>query len=165
MRLTIIPVDNLVYIDGVCYHHIDMTWIPNIDGKKVHAVQWSDDEGEIEFVGPDQNLKITELGVFEKAVDLWNEKKEEEDAFLQRQLEEEERRKSEQEERLKSQFLNFDDTDFDDLDDIDDLDEKLYIPPSETHIPPVESLMNKEEDEEEEDEDLFYDIEELLREI
>lgn len=162
MRLSIIPIDNLVYIDGVCYHHIDMSWIPEIDGKKVHAVQWLDDEGEIEFVGPSQNLKITELGVFEKAIDLWNEKKEEEEALRQQQLEEEERRRVEEEERLKSQFLNFDDID---LDDIEDIDEKPYIPPSETHIPPVESLMSNEENTEEEDEDLFYDIEELLREI
>jgi hypothetical protein len=132
MKLTIIPSDNTVYIDERCYFDIDMSWISNIDGKKIHAVQWLDDEGEIEFVGSDQNLKITTLGVFEKAVDLWNEKKEEEEVLIQQRLEEEERLRKEEEERLQAQFL-------------------------ETHIPASED--------EDEDEDLFYDIEELLKEI
>jgi hypothetical protein len=126
MKLTIIPSDKSVYIDRVCYFDIDMTWIPDIDGKKVHAVQWLDGGGEIEFVGSDQNLKITTLGVFKKAIDLWNEKKEEEDKLIQDQLEQEERLKKEEEERMRSMFI----------------------------VTP-----------EEEDEDLFYDIEELLKEI
>lgn len=174
MRLTIIPSDNTVYIDGVGYSNIDLTWIPNIDGKKVHAVQWVDDEGEIEFVGPHQNLKIGELDIFEKSIDLWNEKKEEEDAFIKQQLELEEKRKKEEEERLKSQFVYFDDVDEDYGFYLDQLSaneevETPSIPPTPTHIPPVESLTyaeeNKNKEEEDEDEDLFYDIEELLREI
>lgn len=132
MRLTIIPSDNTVYVDQVPYGNIDMDWISDIDGKKIHAVQWLDDVGEIEFVGDHQNLKITELGSFQKAIDLWNEKQKEYEAFLQKQLEEEDRLRREEEERLQSQFL-------------------------ETHIPAS--------DDEDEDEDLFYDIEELLKEI
>ena len=76
MRLTIIPCDKSVYIDGVAYLDIDMTWIPTIEGKEIHAVQWSNDEGEIEFVGNFQNLKIETLGVFEKAIKLWKVQKE-----------------------------------------------------------------------------------------
>jgi hypothetical protein len=68
-------------MEGVGYSHMDLDWVPDIDGKKVHAVQWIDDSGEVEFVGPYENLKIGELGIFEKAIDLWNEKKEEEDAL------------------------------------------------------------------------------------
>jgi hypothetical protein len=137
MKLSIIPSDSAVYIDEICYHDIDMSWIPEIDGKIVHAVQWLDNKGEIEFVGPHQNMKIDTLvlhGIcnFEQAIELWNEKKTEEDAFRKKILEEEEQRRKEEEERVQSQFL-------------------------ETHIPASE--------EEDEDEDLFYDIEELLKEI
>ena len=170
MRLTIIPIDNCVYVDGIGYTNIDLSWIPKIEGKKVHAVQWVDEEGEVEFVGPDQNLKITELGVFEKAIDLWNEKKQEEEDFQQRQLEEEEKRKREEEERVKSQFLSFDDEelymDGEDFNELIDEMPKPYIPPTPAHIPPIEPLIDTEKvEEDEEDEDLFYDIEELLKEI
>jgi hypothetical protein len=173
VRLSIIPIDNSVYVDGVCYHNIDMSWIPDIDGKKVHAVQWLDQEGEIEFVGPAQNLKIGDLGIFEKAIDLWNEKKEEEDVFRQKQLEDEERRKKEEEERARSQFIYFYDDELDEdndlqteIDEIDDLTERINIAPSESHIPPIKNIRHDEENGEvDEDEDLFYDIEELLKEI
>lgn len=129
MRLTIIPIDTAVYVNGVSYANIDMSWIPDIEGKKVHAVQWNQDHGEIEFVGPYQNLEITELGVFEKAIDLWNEKKEEHDIFIQKQLEEEERIRKEAQLVLES------------------------------------NLLATEDDSMDEEEDLFYDIEELLKEI
>ena len=136
MRLTIIPTDKTVYLDGKCYHDIDLSWIPDIEDKKVHAIQWLDEdndgigEGEIEFVGPDQNLKITTLGIegfcsFQKAIDQWNEKKEEED-------------------RIQANFLSFN---------------QAYLP----------VLEDEDEDgnlkEGEEEENIFYDIEELLKEI
>jgi len=135
MRLTIIPADNRVYIDQVSYGDIDLSWIPEIDGKIVHALQWYDTKGEIEFVGDYQSMQINTLvlhGIcnFEQAIDLWNKKKKEEDDLIQQRLEEEEKRKKEEEERFQAQFL-------------------------ETHI-----LASEEEDE-----DLFYDIEELLKEI
>jgi len=161
MRLTIIPSDNSVYMNGIGYSDLDMTWIPEIDGKKIHAVQWLDHEGEIEFVGPHQNQRIVDLSEFEKAITLWNDRKAEEDFLRQQQSEAEERRRKEEEERLRSQFLDFDDQ-FER--ELDEFDENPNIAPSETHIPPVEPLMYKEENEDE-DEDLFYDIEELLREI
>jgi hypothetical protein len=120
-----------------------MSWIPQIDGKTIHAVQWSDEEGEgeIEFVGDHQNLKITSLDVeglctFKKSIDQWNEKRDEEEALLQQRLEEEERLRKEQEELLQNQFIEF----------------------NKTHIPASEEV-------DEDDDDLFYDIEELLKEI
>jgi hypothetical protein len=134
MRLTIIPEDRTVYIDRVSYGNIDMSWVPEIDGYKVHALQWLDGEGEIELVnkvGP--NVKITELGVFKKAIDLWNEKKIEQDKIKQEQLMEEERLKQEEIERVKAQFV-------------------------------LTSMVTVDENDDEEDE-LFYDIEELLKEI
>jgi hypothetical protein len=131
MRLTIIPEDRTVYIDRVSYGNIDMSWVPEIDGRKVHAVQWLDGEGEIELVNPTgPNVKITKLGVFEKAIDLWNEKKIEHEKLEQERLLEEERLKQEEIERVKSELLL---TSGDDSDDGED--------------------------------GLFYDIEELLKEI
>jgi hypothetical protein len=162
MKLTIIPSDKSVYVNQIGYTNIDMTWVPIIDGKKVHAVQWLDDEGEIEFVGPHQNLKITKLDVFEQAIELWNEKKLEEETLLRQKLESEERHRKQEEERLRSQFIGVDDEFEVDVSELDEYgySEKPYIAPSETHMPPVEPLMYEDEDE-----DLFYDIEELLKEI
>ena len=110
MRLTIIPCDKSVYIDGVAYLDIDMTWIPEIEGKKVHAVQWYNGEGEVEFVGNFENLKIKKLGVFKKAVELWNSKKKEFDKLEQPRLEEEQKVLREQEERKRVEaemFIQF----------------------------------------------------------
>lgn len=156
MRLTIIPIDKAVYLNGRCYNDIDLTWIPDYEGKKIHAVQWFDEdddglgEGEIEFVGPDQNLKITTLGIegfcsFQKAIDQWNEKQEEEEALYQEYLAEQERLKKEEEERLQANFLSFN---------------QAYLPVLEDG---EEDGTSNEEDEEEEN--IFYDIEELLKEI
>jgi hypothetical protein len=132
MRLTIIPEDGTVYIDRVSYGNIDMSWVPEIDGSKVHALQWLGKEGEIELVnGTGPNVKITKLGVFEKAIDLWNEKKIEHERLEQERLLEEKRLEQESIERARDQFIatSTDDGDGD------------------------------------EDDGLFYDIEELLKEI
>lgn len=155
MKLSIIPSDNAVYINFNCYHEIDMSWIPEIDGKLIQAIQWSDNleddreedfdpsrpdgVGEIEFIGDEyQNLKITTLGVFQKAVDLWNEKKKEEKIFIQQQLEEEERLRKVAEEERQARFL-----------------EEF----NKQHI------TSSGDDEDDDGEDIFYDIEELLKEI
>lgn len=48
MRLTIIPVDGFVAVDGVCkYHPLDLSSC-NIP-VNVHALQWYDNKGWIEF--------------------------------------------------------------------------------------------------------------------
>lgn len=155
MRLTIIPIDKAVYLDGKCYNDIDLSWIPDIEGKKVHAIQWQEEdgvgEGEIEFVGPDQNLKITTLGIegfcsFQKAIDQWNEKLEEEEALYQEYLAEQERLKKEEEERIHANFLAFN---------------QAYLPV----LDDEDEDGNPKEDSDDEEENIFYDIEELLKEI
>lgn len=162
MRLTIIPSDSSIYVDGRGYTNLDLTWVPEIEGKKIHAVQWEDDHGEVEFVGPHQNLKITDLGIFNQAIDIWSERKEEEEAVIRQRLELEEKHRKDEEERLRSQFIDIDDEYAIDVDALDEygFSEKPYIPPTENHIPPIDPILNEEEDE-----DLFYDIEELLKEI
>jgi hypothetical protein len=54
-----------------------MSWIPKIDDREIHAVQWHDNHGEIELVTTEPNIEIKELGVFQKAVELWEEKRQE----------------------------------------------------------------------------------------
>lgn len=57
MRLTIIPADSTVYIDGVSYSGLNMTAVPN----DVHALQWFGNEGWIEFNNGAVNEPITVL--------------------------------------------------------------------------------------------------------
>lgn len=76
MRLTIIPSDNAVYVDGVA-HELDVTTagIPT----DVHALQWYDTRGWIEFTDVDPftpkpaNQEISELPQWANAcVTVWN---------------------------------------------------------------------------------------------
>jgi hypothetical protein len=61
MRLTIIPIDNAIYIDGICRSFLDLSTceIPS----NVWALQWYETEGEMEFSGKPKppNEEITVL--------------------------------------------------------------------------------------------------------
>jgi hypothetical protein len=65
MRVTIIPEDGFVSVDGEGYSGLDLSFVPY----EVHALQWYTDEGEIEY--QDQrgrathNEEITALEQFE----------------------------------------------------------------------------------------------------
>ena len=81
MRITIIPSKNKISIDGESLEGCDVvSWIPEFVGditgvsQKVHAVQWYDDHGEIELVTRDNNIPITELGIFEQAITIHGER-------------------------------------------------------------------------------------------
>ena len=74
MRLTIIPGDKYIAIDnnGLFVLQQDLNWIPS----NVHALQWYDTWGEIEYNDTTPNERIENLGIFEQAVaDFNNEKK------------------------------------------------------------------------------------------
>lgn len=74
MRITLIPSDKTIAIDNEFYRNIeqDFSWIPS----NIHAVQWYDTWGEIEYIDGSPNKRIEELGIFEQAVlDFNNEKK------------------------------------------------------------------------------------------
>jgi hypothetical protein len=45
MRLTIVPADGAVYVDSASYSDLDLSFIPS----DVHALQWYDTYGELEF--------------------------------------------------------------------------------------------------------------------
>lgn len=89
MRLTIIPDDKSIGINGYFYTNIqeDLSWIPD----NIHAVQWYDTWGEIEYTDGSPNEKIEELGIFQQAVDLYEDierkvKEEEEKLEIEREL-------------------------------------------------------------------------------
>jgi hypothetical protein len=79
MRLTIIPSDEKIGIDGLFFKCLDLVAcaIP----ANIHALQWYETEGEVEFIdNPDrtkpQNELISELPVWANAcVTKWNEAK------------------------------------------------------------------------------------------
>jgi hypothetical protein len=74
MKLTIIREDGAVYKDGISYSGLDLSAVP----PNVHALQWYETEGEIEFSGrpKPQNEIITELPNWANAcVVKWDEAK------------------------------------------------------------------------------------------
>lgn len=66
MRLTIIPSDKYISIDNQPLLSIqqDLSWIPS----NIHAVQWYDTHGEIEYTDGSPNTHINELGIYEQAI-------------------------------------------------------------------------------------------------
>lgn len=66
MRLTIIPSDKTIGINNVFYTGIktDFSWIP----ENVHALQWYDTYGELEFNDGSANQKIEDLGIYSEAI-------------------------------------------------------------------------------------------------
>lgn len=77
MKLTIIRNDGTVYVDGLAISGLDLSSIP----EGVHALQWKDDKGWIEFGDLDDGTKpanepITELPEWANdAVDAWTDTK------------------------------------------------------------------------------------------
>jgi hypothetical protein len=81
MRVTIIPDDGFVSIDGVGYDGLDLSSIDS----SIHAVQWYGEEGEVEMRNPVtrklvENRGIASLDEFQTALDAWNIKKAETEA-------------------------------------------------------------------------------------
>jgi hypothetical protein len=70
MKLTIIPDGKIIGIDGTFYRDVqqDLSWIPS----NVHAVQWSDSSGEIEYNDGTPNEVISELGIYSQAQTDYN---------------------------------------------------------------------------------------------
>ena len=84
MKLTIIPIDGAVYKDNYSYSGLDLSFVPS----DVHALQWKDTKGWIEFVDNDdgtkpQNQTITELPSWVDAcLSKWDEAKAVEEAIV-----------------------------------------------------------------------------------
>jgi hypothetical protein len=54
MKLTIIPSDGAVYKDGYCYSGLILSSVPS----NVHALQWKDAEGWLEFTNNENGTKL-----------------------------------------------------------------------------------------------------------
>tara|TARA_B100001094_G_scaffold9781_1_gene8772 strand:+ start:750 stop:1178 length:429 start_codon:yes stop_codon:yes gene_type:complete len=65
MKITVIPEGKIIGIDGTFFGDIqqDLSWIPS----NVHAVQWSDSSGEIEYNDGTPNEIISDLGIYAQA--------------------------------------------------------------------------------------------------
>lgn len=73
MRITVVPSDKSIGVDGVIYSGLDVdwSWIP----EDVHAFQWFDTYGHVEYKDSRPNDDVTELGIYQTAVDLHNQEK------------------------------------------------------------------------------------------
>lgn len=70
MRVTIIPSDSVVYVDGVARAPINLDFMSDI-----HAVQWYDTWGEVERYDENRhpsNERIESLTPYQAAIDGWN---------------------------------------------------------------------------------------------
>lgn len=80
MRVTIIPVDGFVSVDGEGFSNLDLSFMD----ATIHAVQWYGDIGEVEKKNNRGNVianeEITSLAPFQEALDAWQVAKTEADA-------------------------------------------------------------------------------------
>lgn len=71
MRVTIIPTDGFVSVDGKGINQLDLSFIDS----SIHAIQWYDDEGEIEIKDNRgrtvRNEIINSIEPYRKSLDLW----------------------------------------------------------------------------------------------
>lgn len=90
MRLTIVPIDNNVGIDEQFFTDLDLSncAIPN----NIHALQWYDTEGEVEFINNLDRTKplneiINTLPIWANAcITVWNMAKEKQEIAIAEQL-------------------------------------------------------------------------------
>jgi hypothetical protein len=72
MRVTIIPSDGFVSVDGEGYSGLDLSFIDS----SIHAVQWYGESGEVEIKNiltgkMVENREITSLDEFSSVINLW----------------------------------------------------------------------------------------------
>lgn len=65
MRLTVVPSDNTVIMDGRIFSGLDMSSIP----PEVHAIQWYGDKGEVEYKGL-PNVLIEDLTIVSSLLEI-----------------------------------------------------------------------------------------------
>jgi hypothetical protein len=76
MRVTILPDDNSVSVDGEGYGNLDLSFMD----ATIHAVQWYGTHGEVERKDPvtkrmTSNEEITSFDQFQQAITLWQAEK------------------------------------------------------------------------------------------
>lgn len=71
MRVTIVPPDKKITVDGRQLTVSDEEW--NFDDNHIHAIQWYDDHGELEWVTTDPNEKLTSIDIAQPYIDYFFE--------------------------------------------------------------------------------------------
>jgi hypothetical protein len=86
MKVTIVPIDGAVSVDGVGFGNLDLSIVNPL----IHAVQWYDTYGEVEFkdlfadgkITKPENQFIVSFTEYEPVLVLWQAAKDAEDAAL-----------------------------------------------------------------------------------
>jgi myosin heavy subunit len=69
MRVTVIPPDKTITIDGRQIRFSPEDW--DFDDDHIHAIQWFDNHGEIEWVTTDDNEELVTIGMVQPYIDLY----------------------------------------------------------------------------------------------
>lgn len=89
MRITIIPSDGFVSVDGEIYSNLDLSFVDST----IHAVQWYDIEGDVERKDSRgrmiSNESITSIEQFQPVLDLWQSTKTQKELEAAQKIEEE----------------------------------------------------------------------------
>ena len=77
MKLTIVPEDRVVTLDGESYANLNLSFLD----PTIHAVQWYDTHGEVEHKDPatgkmTANREIQSIDEFQQAITVWQTAKE-----------------------------------------------------------------------------------------
>jgi hypothetical protein len=70
-----------IILNNEAMFNCDLEWLPNYEcdvtgvSTTVHAVQWHESMGEIELTTRGSNIPITELGIFETAIEKFEQRK------------------------------------------------------------------------------------------
>lgn len=112
MRVSVIPTDKIIIIDGTGIEIED--W--NFDDKHIHAIQWMHDKGHIELKTTEPNIEINDISFVQPYIDAYTstlpsikEKAllaKEEERLRREQQEEEKRKYLEEVEREREQVNN-----------------------------------------------------------
>ena len=70
MKLTVVPSDRLIMLDGVGFNMTE--W--NFNDSHIHAIQWDGKRGEIEYEDDRANVVFTDQSTVEEYLSEWNDR-------------------------------------------------------------------------------------------
>ena len=69
MKVTVLPPDNRIIVDGRMITFSPEAW--DFDDDHIHAIQWSENHGEIEWVTTDNNEELVTIDMVQPYIDLF----------------------------------------------------------------------------------------------
>ena len=100
MRVSVIPTDKIIIIDGTGIEIED--W--NFDDNHIHAIQWMHDKGHIELKTTEPNIEINDISFVQPYIDAYTNTLPSIKEKALRAKEEERLRREQQEEEQKKIF-------------------------------------------------------------